>query len=168
MKISPRDSKLVFPSLNIQQACKPSYSFKPAKTFEKWRKQRNLDKTDRVFIISGNYPTVREALLSRGWIENPDEHSLFFDLKWTLKARISLGIREYQIVNHLERNYKLTTKANLVTSLQKLTSVDPQTFFPICFRAHKGLSEDFIENYRLNYAISVLKDCSLNINHHSI
>jgi hypothetical protein len=30
---------------------------------------------------------LKKALLQRGWIENPDETSHCFDLKWTIQAK---------------------------------------------------------------------------------
>ena len=44
---------------------------------------KGIDEDTKVFIITGFYPSLREALLERGWFENPDRHSRFFNLKWT-------------------------------------------------------------------------------------
>jgi len=39
----------------------------------------------KVFIVKGGYRDLKNALLERGWVENPDKFSKLFDLKWTTK-----------------------------------------------------------------------------------
>lgn len=39
----------------------------------------------KVFIVKGGYTALKNALLQRGWIENPDKYSKLFDFKWTTK-----------------------------------------------------------------------------------
>jgi hypothetical protein len=39
---------------------------------------------NKVFIIIGGYKDLKKALLKKNWIENPDENSHCFDLKWTI------------------------------------------------------------------------------------
>ena len=41
----------------------------------------------KVFIMTGSFEDVRLSLLRRGWHENPDPDSRFYDLKWALKVR---------------------------------------------------------------------------------
>ena len=51
-----------------------------------WKKKYRVDKKTKVFIVKGKkYPDVKEALFSRGWVENEDKKSCCFDLKWTVK-----------------------------------------------------------------------------------
>ena len=66
---------------------------------------------------------MRASLLVRGWFENPEPDSRYFDLKWALKARDidHRRLREGQIVNHFVGAAKaLTTKVGLCRSLKSL------------------------------------------------
>jgi hypothetical protein len=40
-----------------------------------------------VFIIKGGYHDLREKLVERGFYENEDVYSPFFDFKWTCKVQ---------------------------------------------------------------------------------
>jgi len=51
-----------------------------------WKKRNNLSPEDKVFIIKGGYNDLRQGLLNRGWVENPDVYSPCFDLKWACKV----------------------------------------------------------------------------------
>lgn len=58
----------------------------PQITDEKlFRKRYKLAPDIKVFIVKGGYPTLKKALLERGWFENPDKHSPIFDLKFAIK-----------------------------------------------------------------------------------
>jgi len=35
--------------------------------------------------VIGGYGTLKKALKERGWFENPDKHSPYFDLKFAIK-----------------------------------------------------------------------------------
>ena len=50
------------------------------------RIKQNISLESKIFIMKGNYTQIREALLQRGWIENPDHSSNIFDFKWTVKS----------------------------------------------------------------------------------
>lgn len=52
---------------------------------ETWKKTNGASDA-KVFIVKGKYTDFRNALLERGWIQNTDKHSSFFDLKWTTKV----------------------------------------------------------------------------------
>ena len=52
-----------------------------------WKKKNKLDSFTKVYIISGGYNSLKKALDEKGWVENPDNHSPCFDLKWTLKSK---------------------------------------------------------------------------------
>jgi hypothetical protein len=55
-----------------------------------------------------------------GWFENPDQQSLFWDLRWSVKARDVDQTRLHpgQIVNHFARvACCITTKAGLLSNL---------------------------------------------------
>jgi hypothetical protein len=106
--------------------------------FDLWKKKHKLTPEDRVFIISGGYPILRKALLSRGWYENKEKDSPCFDLKWSLKCKdIDFkNLQEFQVVNHFNHGHELTTKIGISRNLKNLvwyTNVDIDTFFPRSF-----------------------------------
>lgn len=55
--------------------------------FERWKSSSGIPPDGKVFIIRGGYPYIRKALIERGWHENKDVDSDFFDYKWTLKTK---------------------------------------------------------------------------------
>ena len=79
-------------------------------------KNKRLKKWPPRFVIIGQFPVIRRALLERGWIEQ--EEGKDFDLKWTLKtADIDFSrIQPHQIVNHYAKNKHVTTKVGLSDS----------------------------------------------------
>lgn len=56
----------------------------------------------QVFVMTGWYPCVKKALLERGWTQNLDRDSPFFDLKWTLHSQDirTTDIQPWQLCNH--------------------------------------------------------------------
>jgi len=52
-----------------------------------WRRRAGLAPGARVFVLTGPFPDARAALAARGWAENPDPASAWFQLKWSLRAR---------------------------------------------------------------------------------
>ncbi|CAM9846017.1 unnamed protein product, partial [Choristocarpus tenellus] len=52
--------------------------------------------------MTGWYPCVKKALLDRGWVQNHDRESPFFDLKWTLHSQDirTTDIQPWQFCNH--------------------------------------------------------------------
>lgn len=59
-----------------------------------------------MFIVKGGYEYFRKALLDRGWVENDDVWSPFFDLKWTTKIQ-DINFNDLgpdQVVNHFNYN----------------------------------------------------------------
>ncbi|XRB22079.1 tubulin-tyrosine ligase [Pseudoscourfieldia marina] len=87
----------------------------------------NRMKTSKTFLMIGNYPDLKDALVRRGWVEvhaSDDSASaaeLRFDLKWTTKARDidHKTLAPHQIVNHFQNSYKaLTTKVGLGNSIR--------------------------------------------------
>ena len=55
--------------------------------FRAWREARGIARSAKVFIVVGSYSDARASLLRRGWVENEDRDSPYFDLKWTTRAR---------------------------------------------------------------------------------
>ena len=50
--------------------------------FSKWKKRNGVRDDQRVFIMTGHYPDVRDILIKRGWFYNEDRNSPHFDLAW--------------------------------------------------------------------------------------
>lgn len=85
-----------------------------------WKKAMGID--GKVFVIKGRYNDLREALVSRGWVENTDKKSSFYDLKWTTKiSDINFAsLKPNQIVNHFDNNACLTSKYGLIKSIRSV------------------------------------------------
>eukprot|EP00392_Amoebophrya_sp_AT5.2_P011129 g11204.t1 len=93
-----------------------------------WRKRNHYEAVGGgVFIVIGGYPDFRQAMLNRGWIENTDPSSRFFDLIFTLKAHdIEYDrLESHQIVNHYQRNREITTKLGLTLNLRNSSWLPP-------------------------------------------
>eukprot|EP00976_Prorocentrum_cordatum_P069583 1179601-Prorocentrum_minimum.AAC.1 len=83
----------------------------------------------------GRYEDLRTSLKARGWHENPDPYSLFFDLRWSVKAKDvdHKLLRAHQIVNHFGQvSGCITTKAGLLSSLtsELRCASDPTSYGP--------------------------------------
>ncbi|KAL0034006.1 hypothetical protein WJX79_002466 [Trebouxia sp. C0005] len=104
--------------------------------YARWRRRNSIAPDAKVFVITGVYPDVRASLLARGWVENPDPDSSFFDLKWCLRTRSIYNppLLRHQIVNHYSgAGSCLTTKYGLLESIQHIRwyfDVNVGTFFP--------------------------------------
>ena len=129
-----------------------------------WKKKYRVEKKTKVFIVKGKrYPDVREALESRGWIENEDKKSPCFDLKWTVKIVDveSTALMEHQTVNHFPKTPLITSKVGLTHSLRNLfwfRNVDINTFYPRCFDLTVNAEHsDFIQEFKMTRAQSLLK-----------
>ena len=92
----------------------------------------------KVFIVKGGYRDLRNALLERGWVQNPDKYSKLFDLKWTTKINdVEFeSLQTKQLVNHFDSNQCLTSKYGLCKSIRTVVfnqAVDVDRFFPRCY-----------------------------------
>lgn len=131
--------------------------------FSSWKRRHELDESTKVFIIMGGYPDIKRALKKRGWVENKQKSSSFFDLKWTLRAKdVEMPLEDYQIVNHFDKNTLLTTKVGLCHNLRNLiwfNNVDIDTFYPRSFDLiDAGEIADFTEDFKSVKAECILKD----------
>lgn len=133
--------------------------------FAEWRSRRGVSPGAKVFVCVGSYSDVRACLLRRGWVENPDPESPFFDLKWTLRARDALGenLRDCQTVNHFAGAAAcLTTKAGLLRSLRQIHwqgGPDVDSFFPRCYdlAAESDETRAFEVDFRWTLAQSLVR-----------
>ena len=51
-----------------------------------WKRKNGVNSNQKVFIIKGGYHELRRTLIDKGWAENEDVWSKFYDLKWTTKT----------------------------------------------------------------------------------
>jgi hypothetical protein len=113
-----------------------------------WIKRNKLAPNTKIFVISHMYGPIKEALISRGWVENPHRESNCFHFKYTLKSRdLNLEqLTESQIVNHFSKASNITTKDGLLKVLKNCLwncSMDPDQFFPKCYDTND--ENDYIE-----------------------
>ena len=124
----------------------------------------NINPNERIYIVVGGYDDLKEALKSRGWIENPNPMSLRFDFKWTLKIKdIEYNkLKDNQIVNHYEKNSCLTSKVGICKNLKNLISSDLteiDEFYPRCYDLEDyNEFEDFIEEFKFTKAEAIIKE----------
>jgi tubulin monoglycylase TTLL3/8 len=128
-----------------------------------WIKKNRLDEDAKVFIVNCGYPQIKNALLNRGWIENPDYSSNCFHFKFTLKSRdIDYAtLAENQIVNHFGKATTITTKSGLCKSLKSsiwACDTSEDDYFPKCYESFENTEfEAFVHQYKLIRAEGVLK-----------
>lgn len=132
-------------------------------TLEDWKKRNRIEPDKNVFICFNGYPDMKKALLSRGWVENLDQSSNFFDFKYVLSARnIDFSqMQKNQHINHFEKNNELTRKVSLSKNLRNLIwfrNIDINTFFPRCYDLSDVTDfESFSEDFKTTKAESLLK-----------
>ena len=128
-----------------------------------WLKKNRLPATSKVFIITEGYTCIKQALLDRGWIKNPDYFSSCYHLKFTLRgSHIDFDhLKDYQITNHFEKVSVLTTKVGLCKTMNNLhwyTDVNLDSFFPKCFDCNEEIEfEAFLMYYKVTRAECILK-----------
>ena len=135
-----------------------------ARDFEDWKRKHGVPADGKVFGLTGWYPCVKEALLSRGWHFNPDRESFFFDLKWTLKSNElkQEQLQPWQLTNHFLKNTAITTKVGLLKSLRELSwlaPVNPDAIYPRSYDLNSNTDmQSFLDDYRCTAAQGMLKE----------
>lgn len=135
-----------------------------ARDFASWKKRHGVRADQKVFIVTGCYPVIREELEKRGWFWNQDRTSPFFDLKWALKSddlKSGGKLEKHQYVNHFAQNTAMTTKVGLLHSLRRATvvqSFDCDSIFPRAFDLNEPSDMDaFVQDFRFGVAEGLLK-----------
>lgn len=128
--------------------------------YDSWKLSNNLSLHTKVFIVQGHHPDLRQALLARGWVENKDPSSSFFDFIWVRTGKHPITIQDWQIVNHFPNNFEISAKWNFCENVKNLYlhSINPDTFFPKCFRITSKDIHAFEDSFRLIKAINILKN----------
>jgi tubulin monoglycylase TTLL3/8 len=138
--------------------------FKNCYTLEDWKRKSNLDPESKVFICCPGYPDMRKGLLARGFVENRDTSSKFFDIKITMGSKdIDFDkLVKGQVVNHFIGMGEYTRKVMLAKNLQNLLwvrNVDINTFFPRVYDLTNNYEVDaFYEDFKLTLVESILKE----------
>lgn len=129
-----------------------------------WKKMQNIDPQAKVFLVLGGYGDLKKALRERGWVENTERRSPFFDLKWTTnECDLWEGsLDDNQLGNHYPGNGALTTKAGLCKSLKYLAiygKVDQRVFYPRCYcmDVSGADTKTFINDFKISKAEAILK-----------
>jgi len=122
--------------------------------FVAWKKRASVGRDQRVFTIVG-YPSIRQALLERGWFEQTNIAFLQWEFCFTMNWRsIPMNIlREDQVVNHFGNCGPVSTKAGLCRNLQASQfhhRCVSDTFYPVCrvLNERSGELRDWIGNDR--------------------
>ena len=158
------EKKLLLPFMRNNKQTLPTQ--KNAKTTQQMTQSENKQKK---FICLGGYGDIVRYLQKRGWVLNKDPKSTDFDFIWTLKTidiNYSL-LRKEQIAGHFSRNGAITRKSGLCKNIKNLyyKGIDPNNFFPRCYDlSDKSDMGDFIEDFKINKAISILKIISKQLN----
>lgn len=138
-----------------------------ARAINTFHVKKNQKPAPKIFIVLGGYQDLKDSLLSRGWIENPDRDSSHFNLKFTLKkADINyMSLQSHQYVNHYEKNTSITTKNGLCRNIRNLIwhqQEDIDAFYPRCFDLNDlNDFEDFVEDFKFSEAEKILKSIPL-------
>eukprot|EP00949_MAST-11_sp_MAST-11-sp1_P005317 g5317.t1 len=128
----------------------------------RWRKKNGIEDGQKVFVITGLYPSLKKALLNRGWFHNTDRDSPFFDLKWTIASKHidHKAIQPGQVVNHFSKASKIVTKVGLMTSLKCLpwfANANQDHFFPRCYDlTNDGDRLDMIGDFYTVHCLNIL------------
>eukprot|EP00927_Polykrikos_kofoidii_P008301 TRINITY_DN13441_c0_g1_i2.p1 TRINITY_DN13441_c0_g1~~TRINITY_DN13441_c0_g1_i2.p1 ORF type:complete len:1201 (+),score=302.66 TRINITY_DN13441_c0_g1_i2:73-3603(+) len=127
-----------------------------------WKRRNGHPLGARVFCCFGGYFDFRDAMISRGWVENTDKESRFFDLRWGMAGDIDhASLEPHQIANHFERAVELTTKSGLSLNLRSsrwYSNVDIDEYYPRAFDLRDPLDRaDFVLDFKLTKAESIVR-----------
>ena len=147
----------------------PENSKEPEKIDEKEKEEKIINKNpgERKFVVLGGYPDIVEAILKRGWIQSKNPEDKSYDFLYTLKnADIPFTeLKSHQLINHYWKANQLTRKSNLLKNLRNLyfKNICIDEFFPRAYElSDKSDLEDFIEDFKTNRAICILKNTLLS------
>jgi hypothetical protein len=140
---------------------------------EKKEKEEKEEKKQKTFLVMGGYNDIIKALLKRGWKQLTDENDMSFDYIYSLKSKKipHQSLKPNQMSGHFWKASEITRKAGLLKNIKNLyyKGVNIDNFFPRSYElCEKNDLEDFIEDFKTNKAISILKETlkkkGLNVN----
>eukprot|EP00434_Breviolum_minutum_P010073 symbB.v1.2.008887.t1/scaffold488.1/size197422/20 len=160
-------------------------AMKTARHLSDWKRLNCCPQSTSVFICAGGYPDFTKAMLARGWFQNEDKDSRFFDLKWAPAAAIDHDnlltgqvsrVRQAghtnnhvprQVVNHFHGAREITTKVGLTLNLRNclpMCGSDPESFYPRAYDLYDPLERaDFALNFKFTKAQAILREFLRNI-----
>ncbi|CAK8988403.1 unnamed protein product [Durusdinium trenchii] len=143
-------------------------ALKTARHLSDWKRLNCCPQSTSVFICAGGYPDFTKAMVARGWFQNEDKESRFFDLKWAPASAIDHDhLLPNQAVNHFHGNREITTKVGLTLNLRSclpLCSADPDSFYPRAYDLYDPLERaDFALNFKFTKAQAILREFIRNI-----
>ena len=121
---------------------------------------------EKTFVVLGGYPDIVEAIAKRGYKQTNDVESKTYDFLYTLKnADIPFTeLKNNQLVNHYWKANQITRKSGLLKNLRNLyfKNVCIDNFYPRAYElSDKTDLEDFIEDFKTNKAICILKKAQI-------
>lgn len=143
-------------------------AMKTARHLSDWKRLNCCPQSTSVFICAGGYPDFTKAMLARGWFQNEDKDSRFFDLKWAPAAAIDHdNLLTGQVVNHFHGAREITTKVGLTLNLRNclpMCGSDPESFYPRAYDLYDPLERaDFALNFKFTKAQAILREFLRNI-----
>mmetsp|Transcript_44857 Transcript_44857/g.116172 ORF Transcript_44857/g.116172 Transcript_44857/m.116172 type:complete len:1066 (-) Transcript_44857:223-3420(-) len=152
----------------LQQGVRQSRVAASCDDTSQWKKRNGFQPESKVFVCCGGYPDFRDALLRRGWLQNPDKDSTHFDLKWCMATQIDHErLQPHQVINHFDRCKDLTTKVGLTLNLRDssyLTGVDHNEYYPRAFDLSDPAERaDFVLSFKFSKAESILWEFLRNV-----
>mmetsp|Transcript_55383 Transcript_55383/g.124471 ORF Transcript_55383/g.124471 Transcript_55383/m.124471 type:complete len:734 (-) Transcript_55383:8-2209(-) len=136
-----------------------------ASSLEDWKKRHGHATNTKVFSIHGVFPGIRQALLNRGWVENEDEASPYWDLKYALMQR-DIGdveaLDDKQVVNFYGRCSEIAAKVGLCNNLyncsQFESGVDVDSFLPRCYDlTNPGQVEGLVHDFKATKCLCIVR-----------
>ncbi|KAJ8612341.1 hypothetical protein CTAYLR_008364 [Chrysophaeum taylorii] len=161
-RLSAAEQRAMIERLNSTRAASNAQA-PAARDFADWKRKRGIEPDKRVFVMTGWYPCVRDALIERGWVQNPDRDSPFFDLKWTLTSQHlrQSTLESWQYANHFQKTRSIVTKVGLSQSLASLQWFARETcdaIYPRCYDLSRSTeARAFVEDFRGLEAMRVLQ-----------
>ena len=136
---------------------------KEEKKLEK-KEEKKEKKSDeqKTFLVLGGYPDVVNAILKRGYKQIKNQEDKTVDFLYVLK-NVDIpfqDLKNNQLVNHYWKANQLTRKSNLLKNLRNLyfKNICIDNFYPRAYElSDKNDLEDFIEDFKTNRAIVILK-----------
>ena len=156
-----KDKKIFTESIQDSEETKEEI---PIKKEEEKKDESKIKKNpgEKIFVVTGGYPDIVNAILKRGWKQSKNIEDKTYDFLYTLKnADIPFNdLKSSQIVNHYWKANQITRKSNFLKNLRNLyfKNVCIDKFYPRAYElSDKNDLEDFIEDFKTNRAICILK-----------
>ena len=118
---------------------------------------------EKTFVVLGGYSDIVNAIAKRGYKQSKDPTDKSYDFLYTLK-NVDIPFTELkpnQLVNHFWKANQITRKSGLLKNLRNLyfKNVCIDNFYPRAYELSDKVDlEDFIEDFKTNRAICILKN----------